>query len=285
MEDTTNTQENINQTDLQKAYIYNPLPLAHFLLTPFPHLKLKTMKQFKSLLMASFAAMLLFSTSCNDEQDDPATNEATGDTTAATTTPAVEPAAQAPQAMMLVRHKVKDYAKWKASYDSHDSMRLAHGMHSFVIGRGVEDPNMILVAVRADDVEKAKAFGKSADLKKAMENGGVVGTPKVFLANILSLRTNASSDLRSISFFKVKDWETWKSHFEGNKQSRLEYGLEDRGYGHEVDDNHNGVYVASILDSAKARDYQGSALMKQRLDSSGIVGKPERFWYRVAQTY
>lgn len=244
------------------------------------------MKQFKSLLMASFAAMLLFLSSCNDEQDDPATNEATGDTTAATNTaPAVEPATQSPQTMLIVRHKVKDYAKFKEVYDSHDSFRLAHGMRSFLIGRGVEDPNMLLVAVRADDVEKAKAFSKSPDLKKAMQESGVVGAPKVFLANVLSLRTNSSSDLRAISFFTVKDWETWRTRFEANKQSRLDYGLEDRGYGHEVDDNHKGIYVASIIDSAKARDYQASAIMKQRLDSAGVVGAPERFWYRVAQTY
>lgn len=243
------------------------------------------MKRFKFLLMALSAAIFLFSTSCNDEQDDPDTNDATGDTTAAVTTPAEEPAAQAPQTMMLVRHKVKDYAKWKESYDAHDSFRLAHGMHSFVIGRGVDDPNMVLVAVRADDVEKAKAFGESADLKKAMDKGGVVGTPKVFMATILSLRQNASSDLRSMSFLNVKEWEKWKSRFDESKQSRLDNGMEDRGFGHEVSDNHKVVYVASILDSAKARAYQASAQLKLRLDSSGVVGTPERFWYRVVQTY
>ncbi len=235
--------------------------------------------------MTSFAALLLFTISCNDAPEEPATDETTGDTAVAATTPATEPAAAAPQTIMIARHKVKDYAKWKASYDAHDSFRLAHGMHSFVIGRGVEDPNMLLVAVKADDVEKAKAFSKDPDLKKAMEAGGVIGNPKILVANVPSLRTNSSSDLRSISFITVKDWENWKSHFESNKQSRLENGLEDRGYGHDVDDNHKVVVVYSVLDSAKGRAYQKGPLMKQRLDSSGVVGTPDRFWYRVVQTY
>ena len=243
------------------------------------------MKQFKRLLMTSFAALLLFTISCNDAPDEPAADETTGDTTVAETTPAAEPAAAAPQTIMIARHKVKDYAKWKASYEAHDSLRLANGMHSFVIGRGVEDPNMLLVAVKADDVEKAKAFGKSDHLKKAMEAGGVVGTPKIFLATVPILNTSAKSDLRSISFITVKDWDKWKSHFEANKQERLESGLEDRGYGHDVDDNHKVVVVFSVLDSAKGRAFQKGPAMQKRLDSSGVVGAPDRFWYRVVQTY
>lgn len=245
------------------------------------------MKQFRLLLMTAFAAILLFTVSCNDEGET-ATDEASGDTTAAatpaTTTP--EPAINTtPTTFMIVRHKVKDYASWKPSYDSHDSLRVANGIHSFVIGRGVEDPNMVLVAVKADDVEKAKSFSKSADLKKAMEKSGVVGAPNVSLINSVALRTNSTSDLRVISTFTVKDWDAWKTRFEAGKQYRLDNGLEDRAYGHDVDDNHKVTYVASILDSAKAVAYYKSPELKQRLDSSGVTGTPNRFWYRVAQAY
>ena len=71
-----------------------------------------------------------------------------------------------PENMMIVTHKVSDFEKWKASYDEHDSMRLVHGIHSYVIGRGVEDANMVFVAVKADDMAKAKAFAKDPSLKK-----------------------------------------------------------------------------------------------------------------------
>ena len=236
--------------------------------------------------MAFLAAMLLFTLSCGDEEETATTDEATGDTTAVTPAPAPDATtASAPSTIMVVRHKVKDYAKWKESYDAHDSLRLANGMHSFIIGRGIDDPNILLVAVKADDVEKAKAFSKSPDLKKAMEKSGVTGTPKIMITTVPFLNTAATSDLRSASFFTVKDWDTWKASFEKNKASRLENGLEDRGYGHDVDDNHKILYVASVVDSVKARTYQKSALLKQRLDSSGVVGAPERFWYRVVQTY
>jgi len=231
--------------------------------------------------MPLLAVMSVFITSCGDTT----TDQESGDTTATavTTTDAVSPSESAN--IMIVRHRVKDFAKWKPSYDAHDSFRLAHGIHSFVIGRGVDDPNMIMVAAKFDDVEKAKAFGKSEDLKKAMEQGGVTGTPSVMLTTVPFLSTASSSDLRTISFFTVKEWDTWKTNFEANKQFRLDNGLEDRAYGHDVDDNHKVVYAGSVTDSAKVRAYHKSAELKERLQTSGVEGSPERFWYRVVQSY
>lgn len=243
------------------------------------------MKQLRFLFMPLLAAMSIFLVSCGND-DDTTTDEASGDTTAAaaTTTDPVAPATESAN-IMIVRHKVKDYAKWKPAYDAHDSFRLANGVHSFIIGRGVEDSNMVLVATKVDDIEKAKAFGKSDHLKKAMSEGGVTGTPKVMLVNVPVLRTASSSDLRVISFITVKDWDTWKTGFESGKQFRLDNGLEDRGYGHDVTDNHKVVVVGSVLDSAKVRAYHKSDSLAKRMQASGVQGTPERFWYRVVQTY
>src|SRR5258708_13174309 len=90
----------------------------------------------------------------------------------------------APQNRMIAKHKVFNYAKWKTSYDEHDSLRLVNGIHSYVIGRGLQDSNMILVAVKVDDMAKAKAFAKDPGLKKAMQKGGVTGTPLVAFVTI-----------------------------------------------------------------------------------------------------
>ena len=243
------------------------------------------MKHFRFLLMPLLAAMAIFVTSCGADEDT-TTAEESGDTTAAVapTTDAVTPAA-APINIMIVRHKVKDYAKWKPSYDAHDSLRLASGIHSFVIGRGVDDPNMVLVATKVDDVEKAKAFGKSDHLKKAMAESGVVGTPKMVLLSVPFLSSSAGSDLRTMSFFTVKDWDTWKTSFETGKQFRKDNGVEDRAYGYDVDDNHKVVVVGAVLDSAKVRAYHKSDSLKARMKTAGVEGTPERFWYRVVQTY
>src|SRR5690606_9157738 len=109
-------------------------------------------------------------------------------------------------------------------------------------------PDMIFVATKVDDVEKAKAFGKSEDLKKAMAAGGVVGKPTIMLANIPFLKTTPNQDIRALSFLTVKDYDAWKTSFESGRQFRLDNGLDDRGYGHDVDDNHKVTFVGTVSD-------------------------------------
>jgi len=236
------------------------------------------------------AAIAFFLTSCGGNEQKTTTESTTSDSTA-TTAPAAETPVStistAPQNMVVVRHKVANFAKWLASYESHDSMRLASGLHSYVIGRGVEDSNTVLVAVKADDITKAKAFGKSADLKQAMKKGGVVGTPKImFLTTAYRDTATLSPDIiRSMTTFTVKDWDAWKKSFESHRQIRIDNGLADRVYSFDVDDNHKVSLVVAVLDTAKASAFWKSDQIKKLREESGVVGQPERFNYRVVKLY
>src|SRR5207248_10235700 len=136
--------------------------------------------KFSATLFCVAMAFFLISCGGGSSSEQKSTSDSTStDTTATTTAPTTPTPASTivttPQDMMVVTHKVKDFAKWKASYDEHDSMRLASGIHSYVIGRGMPDSNMVLVAVKVDDMNKAKAFAKSPSLKQAMQKCGVVG--------------------------------------------------------------------------------------------------------------
>ena len=139
------------------------------------------MKRFRFNGLLFYAAIAFFLTSCSGN----GSKEANTDTTAAdtTTTSTVAPEANtivtSPQNMIVIMHKVSNFEKWKSAYDEHDSARLASGVHNFVIARGAEDSNMVLVALKIDDTIKAKAFGKDPGLKKAMQKGGVTGTPSI----------------------------------------------------------------------------------------------------------
>ena len=191
-----------------------------------------------------------------------------------------------PENIMIVRHKVSDFAKWKTSYEAHDSLRLASGIHSYVIGRGVEDSNTVLVAVKVDDMAKAKAFAKDPSLKKAMQKGGVVGMPSfMYITATFQDTATISSDMRSMTMFTVKDWDAWKNSFESHKQVRTDNGLADRVYGYDADDNHKVTLVVAVNDTAKASAFWKSDLLKQRRAESGVVGEPQRFTFRIVQRY
>jgi hypothetical protein len=248
-------------------------------------------QRFISLL---FCTVMFFLISCGGGGS--SEEKSTTDTTAAKTdtTTAASPAPQpqtssvntTPQDMMLVTHKVKDFAKWKMAYDGDDSNRLAAGVHSYVIGRGVPDSNMVVVAMKIDDQQKAKAFGSSPKLKKAMQQGGVVGAPTVKMNTIVYQDVSTvSTDLRVRTYITVKDWDKWQKAFDSTRALNEDNGLKLRAYGHETADNHKVMIVSAVLDTAKAHAYFKSDLLKQRRMASGVVGEPQRSMYRVVQMY
>jgi len=249
-------------------------------------------RRFISVLFCT--AMMFFLISCggggsSEEKSTTDTTATKTDTTAATT-PAPQPQASAvstsPQDVMIVTHKVKDFAKWKMVYDGDDSNRLASGVHSFVIGRSVPDSNTVIVTTKIDDQQKAKAFGNSPSLKKAMQKGGVVGAPTVRMATLMYLDLSPiSTDLRVRTNITVKDWDKWKKAFDSTRALNEDNGLKLRAYGHDIADNHKVMIVSAVTDTAKARAYFKSDLLKQRRMASGVVGEPQRSMYRVVQIY
>ena len=83
----------------------------------------------------------------------------------------------------------------------------------------------------------------------------------------------------------VKDWDAWLKGFEDGKQERMDNGIVDRAYGHNLDDNKK-VYVVTVLsDTAKAFAYYKSDALKNRRLASGVIGEPVRFLYRLVKHY
>lgn len=239
---------------------------------------------------APLLAALLFSfASCNNSEQK--TNESTSDSTTSSsnTTTSSTPASTivtTPQNILLVMHKVANYAKWKPLYDSHDTARLAAGLHNYVIGRGVQDSNMVLVALKADDATKAMAFSKDPGLKQAMQKGGVLGVPTIALITTVYQDTSQiSTTLRASSMLTVKDWDTFEKNFKTGEQERKDNGIVVRAYGHDASDNHKVRIVSALLDSAKAMAYYKSDAIKKRMADGGVTGQPTRFFYHVVQKY
>jgi len=247
------------------------------------------MKQLRFSCMLVYATVIGLLTSCGGGGKEKTNTDTTAmDTTTPTAevAPVTNTVVTTPQSMMVAKFKVSSFEKWLPSYEGHDSARLASKIHNYVVGRGVQDPNMVLVAVKVEDMDKAKAFSKDASLKEAMKKGGVMGTPTFnYITMVYQDTAQLRTDLRSSAMFKVKDWDAWQKAFEEGKQDRLDNGLMVRAYGHDVDDNHKVVVVAALTDSAKAHAYWKSDMLKKKMKDSGVEGEPERFLFRVVKRY
>lgn len=81
---------------------------------------------------------------------------------------------------LLVRHKVEDYAKWKPIFDEHGATRQASGSRGGQLFRNATDPNELVILLEWDDLEQARQFAQSEDLRQTMQQAGVADQPDVY---------------------------------------------------------------------------------------------------------
>jgi hypothetical protein len=84
---------------------------------------------------------------------------------------------------LTVHFKVKDYAAWRTSYDGQEQSRLSAGITNARVFRSAEDPNEVVILQDVADEAKARTWLGSDDLKAAMQNNGVIGSPSIRFAN------------------------------------------------------------------------------------------------------
>ena len=84
---------------------------------------------------------------------------------------------------MIVRHKVRDFAQWKLGYDAHLPKREEAGLTEKYVLRGTQDPNEVILMFEAQDLDRAKSFADSTDLRDTMQKVGVVDKPDIYFLN------------------------------------------------------------------------------------------------------
>lgn len=78
---------------------------------------------------------------------------------------------------LLIRQRVTDYAQWKSVFDAHSVARQAHGSRGGQLLRNAADPNELVVLLEWDDLERARQFVQSDELREVMQRAGVVNHP------------------------------------------------------------------------------------------------------------
>lgn len=83
---------------------------------------------------------------------------------------------------LFVRHTVADYAAWRRIFDDFAPTQAALGVIGKAVYQAIDDPNDITVTHDFASVEAAQAFAGNADLKAAMQRGGVTSPPTIWFA-------------------------------------------------------------------------------------------------------
>jgi hypothetical protein len=162
---------------------------------------------------------------------------------------------------------------------------MTYGISHFVIGRGMDNPNTIMVIDKMDDVNKAKDFSMLPSLKDAMKKAGVLNTPKFGFYEVIR---NDDSKINLIDRLmvthRVKDFDAWlKVYDEEGIVKRMEGGLIDRGMARNIDDPNMVTLVFAISDIDKAKALIKSEEQKKVMMDAGVEGVPEMFFYKLVE--
>lgn len=83
-------------------------------------------------------------------------------------------------AFLLIRHKVRDFNTWKTGYDDHQPKRTEAGLSEKYLLRSSDDPNEVVILFEAQDLNRAKTFAASSDLREKMQEVGVIDKPDIY---------------------------------------------------------------------------------------------------------
>jgi hypothetical protein len=82
-------------------------------------------------------------------------------------------------ATLFVHHKVKDYTAWRKVFDDLTTVRTDYGCTGHKVFQSPSDPNEITILTERKNVDQAKTYATSNDLKEGMKNAGVTSQPDV----------------------------------------------------------------------------------------------------------
>ncbi len=81
---------------------------------------------------------------------------------------------------LLIRHKVDGYPAWKRAFDELDDTMRAHGCLGSRLFRNADDPDEALMLLTWDDLERARLFAQSDELRDAMWASGGDDEPDIW---------------------------------------------------------------------------------------------------------
>jgi quinol monooxygenase YgiN len=85
---------------------------------------------------------------------------------------------------VIIRHRVADFATWKAGFDAAAQFRASSGMSSHQVFSSQADPQQVVLFVEFESRQKAEAHLSDPQLAARMRELGVLEVPQVDYVNV-----------------------------------------------------------------------------------------------------
>jgi hypothetical protein len=89
-------------------------------------------------------------------------------------------------AFLLVTHEVEDFDRWLPVFEGTAALKRKHGWKQSTVFSVDGDRKHVMVLEEFGNLDRAKAFAGSPELKAAMAKGGVASAPEVRFVTMVS---------------------------------------------------------------------------------------------------
>ncbi len=180
-----------------------------------------------------------------------------------------------PPAAILITHPVADFDTWKVGFDQHEPARRAAGALAHHINRAEDDPNLVSIFLAVQDIERAKAFASSDDLKNAMQSFGVTGPPELLW--VTPVREAAVWDRELPAFVlrhNVADFDKWLEGYDAAGEIQKSKGIIGHAANRSIDDPSLAIVYHQAETFETLRSFLGDPELKAAMMAAGVTSEP-----------
>jgi hypothetical protein len=181
-----------------------------------------------------------------------------------------------PPAAVVVRSRVADFDTWLIAFDSHEDARRAAGILGHHINRAEEDPNDVSIYMAVSDLEKAKAFSASDDLRERMQSAGVVSAPEI--TYMTPVREAIVWDRELPAFMlrhSVADFDRWLDGYDAAGDLQKANGIVGQAANRSLDDPAVAIVYHQAESFDTLRAFLANDELKAKMQEAGVISAPD----------
>ena len=181
-----------------------------------------------------------------------------------------------PPAAVVVRSRVADFDTWLAVFDSHEDARREAGILAHHINRAEDDPNDVSIFMALSDLEKAKAFAASDDLRERMQASGVVSAPEI--TYMTPVREAIVWDRELPAFMlrhSVADFDRWLKGYDAAADLQAAEGIVGQAANRSIEDPTVAIVYHQAESFDTLRAFLANDQLKAKMQEAGVTSAPE----------
>jgi hypothetical protein len=179
-------------------------------------------------------------------------------------------------AAVIVHHPVADFDAWKVGFDAHEGARRAAGILGHHINRGRDDAHDVSIYLAVSDIDRARAFAESDDLKNTMRDVGVTGPPTLTWVTPVREAVVWDRELPAmIVSHSVSDFDRWLDAYDAAAEIQHSGGIIGHAANRSIDDPAVAIIYHQAESFATLEAFLAAPALQEAMKAAGVIAEPE----------